>query len=187
MPKVSKAWHLLPHDARGMDRLTRELNVSPIIAQLLLNRGISDASTATRFLDSPMVGLHAPGLLPGIPEAVEQLWDSIQRKEKICIYGDYDVDGVTGTSILWSLLTLLEAPVEYYIPSRLEEGYGLNSEALQTLQQKGVRTVVTVDCGITSVAQAIEAKRLGLNLIMTDHHEMRLCQLRRSTVIIPPS
>ena len=112
MPKVSKAWHLLPHDARGMDRLTRELNVSPIIAQLLLNRGISDASTATRFLDSPMVGLHAPGLLPGIPEAVEQLWDSIQRKEKICIYGDYDVDGVTGTSILWSLLTLLEAPVD---------------------------------------------------------------------------
>ncbi|MCE9531870.1 MAG: single-stranded-DNA-specific exonuclease RecJ [Planctomycetes bacterium] len=149
------------------------MSVSPIIAQLLLNRGMKTPDEGKRFLDAPLVGLHAPGLMPGINEAVERLTAAIEAKKRICIYGDYDVDGITGTSILWGLFNRLEVPVEYYVPRRLEEGYGLNSEALRSLAEKGVQVVITVDCGIASLAEADEAKRLGLELIITDHHEMK--------------
>src|SRR5205814_739267 len=90
---------------------------------------------------------------------------------RICVYGDYDVDGLTGTAILWRLLKHLGADVEFYVPNRLEEGYGLNREALRHIAEKGPALVVTVDCGIASVTPAAEAKRLGLELIITDHHE----------------
>jgi len=149
------------------------MNVSPIIAQLLLNRDIRTPEAGKRFLDAPLIGLHAPGLLPGINEAVERLSAAITAKKRICIYGDYDVDGVTGTSILWGLLTKLGANVEYYIPRRLDEGYGLNSAALEQFKASGVDVVVTVDCGIASIAEADVAKQLGLELIITDHHEMK--------------
>ncbi len=149
------------------------MNVSPIVAQLLLNRGIRTPDDGKRFLEAPLVGLHPPTSLPGIPEAVERLVRAIENKRRICIYGDYDVDGVTGTAILWGVLSHLGSSVEFYVPHRLEEGYGLNGEALRTLAGRGVQTVVTVDCGIASIAEADEARRLGLELIITDHHEMK--------------
>lgn len=173
MASVSKTWHLLPHDSSRIDQLARAAGISSVVAQLLLNRGVTTAPDAKRFLESPMVGLHSPALLPGVTEAVERLWEAVQQKRKICIYGDYDVDGVTGTSILWTLFHLLDVPVEFYTPRRLEEGYGVNSEAIRTLHERGVRTIVTVDCGITSIAEAEEARRLGIEFIITDHHEMK--------------
>jgi single-stranded-DNA-specific exonuclease len=173
VPAVAKIWRLSPHNSTAIQALARQMGVAPIVAQLLLNRDIATPEAGKRFLEAPLVGLHRPELLPGISEAVERLVKAIEGKRRICIYGDYDVDGVTGTSILWGLLHRLEAQVEYYVPHRLEEGYGLNSEALRTLAGRGVQTVVTVDCGIASIAEADEARRLGLELIITDHHEMK--------------
>src|SRR5207237_5917902 len=134
-------------------------------AQLLLNRGLSDASAARRFLESPLTGLHPPEQLPGVPQAVERLLKAIGDGRRICVYGDYDVDGTTGTAILWQALHLLGASTDFYVPHRLEEGYGLNGEALRQIASTGASVVVTVDCGIAALAEAEEACRLGLELI----------------------
>jgi single-stranded-DNA-specific exonuclease len=173
LPAVTNIWRLPPHDGSAIERLAGALGVAPIVAQLLLNRGVRTPEDGKRFLTAPLSGLHAPALLPGVPDAVERLARAVAEKRRICVYGDYDVDGVTGTAILWGLLHQLEVPVEFYVPHRLEEGYGLNAEALRSLAAKGVQVVVTVDCGICSVAEADEARRLGLELIVTDHHEMK--------------
>jgi single-stranded-DNA-specific exonuclease len=173
LPAVSKVWHLIAHDRAAIERLSGELRISPVVAQLLLNRGLSAPDQALRFLNAPLTGLHPPMSLPGMPDAVERLYRAIESKKKVCIYGDYDADGVTGTAILLGLFQQLDAPAEFYVPHRLEEGYGLNTEALTQLAAKGVQVVVTVDCGIASLAEADEAKRLGIELIVTDHHEMK--------------
>jgi single-stranded-DNA-specific exonuclease len=169
----AKVWRLLPHDRDAIERLSREIGTSPVIAQLLLNRGLTVPTEAKRFLHAPLSGLHPPMSLPGMPDAVERIYRAITEKKKVCIYGDYDADGVTGAAILLGLLQLLETPTEFYIPHRLEEGYGLNVEALQQLAASGVQVVVTVDCGIASIDEADEASRLGIELIVTDHHEMK--------------
>jgi single-stranded-DNA-specific exonuclease len=149
------------------------LRVSPVVAQLLLNRDLKSPDAARRFLDAPLAGLHPPLSLPGLPDAVERLYRAVEAKKKVCVYGDYDADGVTGTAILLGLFQQLGAPVEFYVPHRLEEGYGLNIEALRQLATSGVQVVVTVDCGICSLDEADEAQRLGIELIVTDHHEMK--------------
>lgn len=173
MPAVTRLWRLLPHNRVAIDHLSKQLSVSPIIAQLLLNREIHSTPDAKRFLEANLSGMHPPTLLPGVEQAVELIFAAIERRDKICIYGDYDVDGTTGTAILVGLLQRLHTPVEFYVPHRLEEGYGLNSEALKTLAERGVKLVVTVDCGIASLAEADVAKQLGITLIVTDHHEMK--------------
>ena len=173
MPAVPKLWHLVPHDRAAIERLAGELRVSPVVAQLLLNRDLIDPTAARRFLDAPLAGLHPPMSLPGLPDAVERLYQAVEAKKKICIYGDYDADGVTGTAILLGLFQQLGVPATFYVPNRLEEGYGLNLEALRQLAGEGVQVVVTVDCGICSLDEADEATRLGIELIVTDHHEMK--------------
>ena len=180
-----KAWHLLPHDRALIERLGEQLRVFPIVAQLLLNRGLSDGESARRFLDSPFKALHEPSLLPGVSDAAERLHAAISQGCRICIYGDYDVDGLTGTVILWQALQLLGGQATYYVPHRLEEGYGLNCEALRQIAASGVSIVVTVDCGISSIQEAEEAKRLGIELIVTDHHEPR-SQLPDAAVVVHP-
>jgi len=170
---IPKVWHLVPHDREAIERLATQMNASPVVAQLLLNRGLTDPKLARRFLDAPLTGLHPPISLPGMPEAVERLYSAITAKKKICIYGDYDADGVTGTAILLGLLQQLDLQAEFYVPNRLEEGYGLNLEALRQLHSGGTEVIVTVDCGIASLEEADEAKRLGIELIVTDHHEMK--------------
>lgn len=174
MPKaVAKTWQLLPHDRAAVEALASALHTSPVVAQLLLNRGLSTPATARRFLDAPLSGLHAPELLPGVVQATERICSAIEAQRRICVYGDYDVDGVSGSAILLTTLRLLGANVDLYVPHRLEEGYGLNCDALQQLAADGFSMVVTVDCGIASVQEAALAKRLGLELIVTDHHEMK--------------
>ena len=185
MPAAIKIWRLAPRDELAINRLVEQMGVSPIVAQLLHNRGVRDSDVGRRFLDAPLVGLLAPGTLPGVAAAVDRLHAAITDKKKICIYGDYDVDGLTGTAILIGFLRRLEAPAEFYVPHRLDEGYGLNIEALRTLAESGVQTVVTVDCGITAIAEAEEARRLGLELIITDHHEMK-DQLPPADVLVHP-
>jgi len=172
VPAVRKLWHLVPNDAAAADRLAREARTTSVVAQLLLNRGIATAEAARLFLDSPLNALHAPESLPGVPAAADRIARAVLDGKKICIYGDYDVDGTTGTAILLGLLDLLGAKAEFYVPNRAEEGYGLNVEAVRLLAKCGIELLVTVDCGIASVAEAEEAQRLGLALIITDHHEM---------------
>jgi single-stranded-DNA-specific exonuclease len=173
VPAVAKLWHLVPHHRAAIERLAADLRVSPVVAQLLLNRDLKSPDAARRFLDAPLAGLHPPLSLPGLPDAVERLYRAVEAKKKVCVYGDYDADGVTGTAILLGLFQQLGAPVEFYVPHRLEEGYGLNIEALRQLATSGVQVVVTVDCGICSLDEADEAQRLGIELIVTDHHEMK--------------
>jgi len=170
-PRVRKLWHLRPHDPQRSHRLAAEMNVSPVVAQLLLARGVSDATAGRRFLSSTLADLHPPQLLPSIGEAADRLLDAVARRRPIRVYGDYDADGVTGTAILFALLGKLGGKVDFYIPERQAEGYGLNLAAVRALPDDGIEVLVTVDCGITAVAEAEEAKRLGIDVIVTDHHE----------------
>jgi single-stranded-DNA-specific exonuclease len=182
---VAKIWHLLPHDPETVQRLATQLGLSPIVAQLLQQRGLHDAGPARRFLDAPLSGLHAPVLLPGVRTAAERILTAVRERRKLCVYGDYDVDGVSGTAILLQGLRLLGAEVDHYVPHRLEEGYGLNREALRQLAARGVNLVVTVDCGIASVVEAELARQLGLELIVTDHHEYKEV-LPEASVLVHP-
>lgn len=176
MPQ-KRAWRIRTHDTEETRRFARTVGVQPVVAQLLLCRGLSDARLARDFLDAKLSTLRLPEELPGAAAAAEQIHAAIQAKKRICVYGDYDVDGMTGAALLYKALKLLcnEAPegppqIHYHIPSRLEEGYGLNSETLRKLKSQGTDMVVTVDCGITAVAEAETARDLGLELVISDHH-----------------
>ena len=120
-----KQWTIRPTDDRSAE-LARSLKISPVLAQLLINRGITNTQSASAFLKPKLTQLIDPAQMPGIEPAVHRLKHAIKNKEKITVYGDYDVDGITGVSILWQLLTLLGGDVDYYIPHRIDEGYGLN-------------------------------------------------------------
>ena len=145
--------------------------VSPLVAALLVARGINTPEAADSFLNANLkTHLREPVLLPGCKEVAERLLQAIQDNQKIAVYGDYDVDGITGIVILHQTIKDLGGTVCYYIPSRLDEGYGLNSDALEKLAKEGVKVVVTVDCGIGSYEEAETAKRCGIDLLITDHH-----------------
>src|SRR5579883_207396 len=182
---TTKTWRLLPHDSAAVERLSAALGTGPIVAGLLLNRGLSDPAGARRFLDAALSGLHPPDMLPGVAEAAERILAAVAAGRRLCVYGDYDVDGVTGSAILLTGLKLLGAAVDLYVPHRLEEGYGLNADALRQIAASGVSLVVTVDCGIASLEEAAEAKRLGLELIVTDHHEFK-DKLPDAAVLVHP-
>lgn len=168
---MRKRWRIEPHDADRIARLERSAGVPPIVAQLLLCRGVHDPQHVKTFLESKLTGLRDPDELPGCALAAERVHAAVRDKKKIVIYGDYDADGMTGTAILIICLRLLGADVSYYVPNRLEEGYGLSDEALKTLAGRGAQLIISVDCGIASVNEAKTAKSLGLELIVTDHHE----------------
>lgn len=182
---VPKRWQLLPADPEQAQFLAQAAGISPILAQLLLHRGVRAAEEAQRFISAKLSELHDPAELPGVEQAAERLYSAVQAGKRIYIYGDYDVDGITASTILWRCLRLAGAHVDYYVPDRFEEGYGLNSDALHKLKQLGAETIITVDCGISAVAEAALARDLGLELIITDHHEIR-AQLPPADVIVHP-
>lgn len=185
MAGVAKVWHLQPHNRAAIADLAQRLDVPAVVAQLLLNRGITDPEEARYFLDTPWAGLRPPEDLPGIVAAVDLLETARQKRWPVCIYGDYDVDGVTGSTILQRIFQLLGIPVLVYIPHRLDEGYGLNEEALRTIVAKGAKLIVTVDCGIASIKEARLARHLGIPLIITDHHEFK-DELPTADVLVHP-
>ncbi|HMR63898.1 MAG TPA: DHH family phosphoesterase, partial [Anaerolineae bacterium] len=143
----------------------------PLIVQLLYNRGVTSPEEVQSFLDHHCDG-DDPFALLGMRAAVERISCALARQEAIAVYGDYDCDGVTSTALLTDVLARLGAQVEAYIPNRFEEGYGLNNEALADLVARGVKLVITVDCGIRSVAEVAYGNSLGLDLIITDHHHV---------------
>ncbi len=183
---MARSWRFAPHDTAVVSRLARELQCSPLLARVLAARGHATREDALRFLRTELTDLHEPSLLPGVTAAAELITIALEAGRRITIYGDYDVDGVTATSILWHCLTLAGGKVDYYIPSRLEEGYGLNCDAIRTLHEEDPqRLVVTVDCGIASVKEAALARELGLDLIITDHHNFAE-ELPPANVLVHP-
>ncbi|OHB84417.1 MAG: single-stranded-DNA-specific exonuclease RecJ [Planctomycetes bacterium RBG_16_64_12] len=166
-----KRWRIHSHDPDRIAVLQREAGIPAVAAQLLICRGISDPLSAKRFLDPKLSHLRDPEQLPGCSQAAERIHQAIRDGRRIVIYGDYDVDGMTGTALLRQCIKMLGGNVGYYVPHRIDEGYGLNHEAIRSLAAEKAELIVTVDCGIASVEEAITAKECGLELIVTDHHE----------------
>jgi single-stranded-DNA-specific exonuclease len=164
-------WNHLPCNDEDATRLASALNLHPTVARLLCLRGLSDPDVAARFLQPTMDHLHDPGLLADMGKAVERIERAIAQKERIAIHGDYDVDGITSTVILRRALEMLGGDVVHFIPERLRDGYGLQPAAIDRLQAEGVRLVISVDCGIRGTDAALRARELGIDLIITDHHE----------------
>lgn len=171
MASATPRWDTTPCDEPAADRLAAALGVPPVVARLLCQRGLSDPEQASRFLNPSLDQLHDPMRLADMPVAVDRILAAIARKERIAIHGDYDVDGVTSTVILRRTLELLGADVVHFIPERLKDGYGLQPAAIERLHADGVALVVSVDCGIRGAEAAIRARELGVDLIITDHHE----------------
>jgi single-stranded-DNA-specific exonuclease len=169
---MPKRWRYLHHDVGSVSALEQQADLSPVVAQLLTCRGITNAQDAKSFLDAKLTALRDPESLPGVTDAADRIHAASQSDRRITIYGDYDADGMTATAILFNCLKLLGANVNYYVPNRLDEGYGLNDEALKKLADRGSSMVISVDCGIASVEQAEVARQIGLELIVTDHHQM---------------
>jgi single-stranded-DNA-specific exonuclease len=182
---MGKRWRFQPHDSGAIQHLQQRTGVAAVVAQLLVSRGITAPDVASDFLAARMSDLRDPDLLPGISEAAERMHRAVVAGRKITVYGDYDADGMTGTALLLRGLRLLGAQVDSYVPNRLEEGYGLNLEALQRLAGQGTQLLVTVDCGIASIAEAEKARELGLELIITDHHEFAARLPAADTVVHP--
>ena len=168
----SKRWIVSPPHA-GAAELAGRLRSSPIIAQVLLNRGIGQAEDCSRFLQPSLKFLHDPNLIPNLAKACERIVRAIGDGEKIVIYGDYDVDGITATAILWHAIRILGGEVDWYIPHRVDEGYGLNGAVLAEIIAGGAKVIITVDCGVTAIEPAKIAGDAGVDLIITDHHEWR--------------
>jgi single-stranded-DNA-specific exonuclease len=171
LPKADRIWESLHCDEAAVAQLSHELRVSPVTARLLSIRGLDDPLTARRFLFPSLDDLLDPNRLTDLPVAVDRILAAIANKERIAIHGDYDVDGVTSTVILRRALELLGADVTHFIPERLRDGYGLQPASLDRLHALGVGLVISVDCGIRGVEAAARARALGLDLIITDHHE----------------
>lgn len=167
---MQKRWSIEPDHSQEEVQLAAELKVSPIVAKLLINRGLGDPHKARQFLAADMESLLSPWDLKGMREAVACVTTTMEEGGSIVVYGDYDVDGITATSVVYRFLKRCGASVSYYIPERQSEGYGLNLEALEGLIAKGTDLVITVDCGISSY-DIVEAVRDRLALVITDHHE----------------
>jgi single-stranded-DNA-specific exonuclease len=166
----AKRWIVRRHNAEEAASLARVLGVSPILAALLINRGYADECSARTFLTPSYDQLHDPSLMRGMKEAVTRLQHAIKTQEPILIYGDYDVDGTTGTAILLRALKLMGAKTGFHIPHRFTEGYGIQQGALERALADGYKLVVSVDCGIRAHAPLYWARDNGLDVIITDHH-----------------
>jgi single-stranded-DNA-specific exonuclease len=182
---MPKRWRIASCDPECVAALERAAGIPAVVAQLLISRGIRDPELARQFLDPKLTGLRDPSELPGAAAAAELLYDAVLQKRRITIYGDYDADGMTATAILIRCLRLLHAEVDFYIPHRIDEGYSLNDEALRKLALEGADVVVTVDCGIASVAEARLARELGLTLVVTDHHQLAESLPEAAAVVHP--
>src|SRR2546425_2409699 len=171
MMAVSPRWESTPCDDQAAEALAASINVPLVVARLLCQRGLSDPELATRFLNPSLDHLHDPMALADMPLAVDRIMTAVARKERIAIHGDYDVDGITSTVILRRALELPGADVGHFIPERLRDGYGLQPAAIERLHAEGVALAISVDCGIRGADAARRARELGVDLIITDHHE----------------
>ncbi|MBI2191542.1 MAG: single-stranded-DNA-specific exonuclease RecJ [Planctomycetes bacterium] len=165
-----KRWTFRRGDPAAAHHLAGELGLSSLLAQLLGVRNVTQREEAEAFLWPKLMGLHDPGLLPDMAKAVRRIRQAVESRQKITLYGDYDVDGTTGVAVLLKFFEQLRYPVEAYIPHRVEEGYGLNLDAVKDLHARGTQLVVTVDCGTTAREAVGYLQQAGVDVIVTDHH-----------------
>lgn len=151
--------------------MSKELNISPILAQLLINRGTKEALSARKFLKADLKDLRDPYIFQDMDKAVDKILKAVNNNERILIYGDYDVDGITSVALLFSILRELTNNLYYYIPNRFQEGYGLNEEAIDIAFKNNFKLIITVDCGISSIHEIEKANNYGIDIIVTDHHQ----------------
>lgn len=171
-PALTHRWMLRGEvDPAVAASLAGELRISSLVASLTLQRGVTNAASARRFLDGRLADMPDPFTMTDMEAAVQRLCKAVQGEEPIAVHGDYDVDGITASALLVENLRAFGAQVEYYIPLRLVDGYGLSGEALQRAAARGARVAVSVDCGVSALAEARLARELGLDLIITDHHQ----------------
>ena len=171
MPTIGPRWDNVACDEAAAGRLAEALGVAPIVARLLWQRGLGDPELAARFLNPSLDHLHDPMRLADMAIAVDRILAAIARHERIAIHGDYDVDGITSTVMLKRALEMLGADVVHFIPERLKDGYGLQPATVERLHGDGVALLISVDCGIRGAEAARRARELGVDLIVTDHHE----------------
>ncbi|HEY6072167.1 MAG TPA: single-stranded-DNA-specific exonuclease RecJ, partial [Anaerolineales bacterium] len=183
--QIEKRWIIQPPITPEADAALGQVK-SPLLRQILFNRGFSNYEEARNFLNAVPNTDSDPFQLTGMSTAVDRICLALKSHERIAIYGDYDVDGVTATALLMQALKSLGADAEGYIPNRFDEGYGLNREALETLKSKGFTLVITVDCGIRSPDEAAYAHELGLDLIISDHHHPAEGDLPLALAVIDP-
>ena len=183
---MNKRWVIKDNNRIKAERLVEELKLPPIIAQLLVNRNVTHPKEVTSFLNNNLSDLHSPLLLKGMKTAVARVQTALSKGEKILIYGDYDVDGITSVALLSRVLRKLGGNVIEYIPNRLEEGYGLNLTACQLAYRKKVNLVITVDCGISASKEIDYLNGLGIDTVVTDHHQPDNDNLPMACAVVDP-
>ena len=186
LKKMEITWKVCETNPRLREMLSRELGVSSVFAQVLLNRDITSAEQAQEFLFGDLSSCHDPFLLKDMDRAVARIKIAAEKGEKVLIYGDYDVDGVTSTALLADTFGRMGMEYETFIPNRLEEGYGLNIRAVALARDRGVKLIVTVDCGINSAEEVKCSNSYGIDVIVTDHHEVKSEHIPPAYAIINP-
>ncbi len=183
---LGKIWNIKSYDKTSKSKLIEELNLNPVIAHLLVTRGINSTQDAKTFLSSRLEDLSSPLLLKDINKAKKRIEYAIKFKEKILIYGDYDVDGVTATALLVNMFSKFGIEVYTYIPDRIEEGYGLSEKSIDFVKEKKVSLVITVDCGVSNFEEVDVLNKIGVDVIITDHHRPSSSNLPNALAIINP-
>jgi len=168
---TSPKTELSPSDLEKIKKLTDELGISPVLAEILVRRGVESFDQARSYFRPTLDDLLDPFLMDGMDRAVERIVDAISSNQKILVYGDYDVDGTNSTALLWTFLNSIHADVEYFIPDRIKDGYGLSILGAERAHQRGVQLLISVDCGITAIKPVQRARELGIETIISDHHE----------------
>lgn len=182
---IERKWNINPPKERDLQILVQKLGISPVIATLLINRGIGSPKEAINFLKCDLNDLHSPYLLKDMNKAIRRIKKAVTNEEKIMIFGDYDVDGVTGTTIMTKTIELIGGRTDYYFPNRKTEGYGLNKKAIDCAKREKINLIITVDCGIGAYKEINYAKNKGIDVIVIDHHE-QIGPLPEAIAIINP-
>lgn len=180
---MNKKWEYYNVDNEVVEEISNKFNVSKLIAKILANRGILEDKQIQMFLNPTRNDFYNPFLLPDMESAVERIIKAIENKEKVIIYGDYDVDGITSTTVLKQFLAERGLETSYHIPNRLEEGYGLNKQAIKEIIDQNYTLMITVDCGISGLEEIEYCNSLGIDTIITDHHE-QLEELPKALAVV---
>ena len=168
---MNKKWQIYETDENEVEKIEKEYGINKLLATILVNRNIKKPEDIKLFLQPTRADFHNPFLITDMNIAVDRIIKAINNKENVTIYGDYDVDGITSITVLKSFLSDLGLECSTYIPDRLEEGYGLNKKAIDEISSQGCELMITVDCGISGIEEIEYAKKLGIEIIVTDHHE----------------
>ena len=168
---MKKKWSFYEVEQEKINEISNKYNITKLLAQILVNRGITEEKEIRTFLEPTRKDFYDPFLLPDMEKAVDRIIEAINNQEKVMIFGDYDVDGITSVTVLKKFLKERGLETGYYIPNRLEEGYGLNKEAVEKIIEQGYTLIITVDCGISGIEEIEECNKLGVQTIVTDHHE----------------